>query len=89
MAAAAGAFGQPPLLVLGQGEAAQVDAMNEWARRVDASLGLMSGAFAICALMCALFAITGFDALRGRSALAARTLDLKCSIAFGSPAMRK
>ena len=45
MAAAAGAFGQPPLLVLGQGEAAQVDAMNEWARRVDASLGLMSGAF--------------------------------------------
>ena len=49
MAAASGASGssftQPPLLVLGGGEAAMVDVLNEWSRRVDASLGLMSGAF--------------------------------------------
>jgi hypothetical protein len=36
---------RPALLVLGTGEAAQVDAMNEWSARVDASIGLMSGAF--------------------------------------------
>ena len=44
-ASGAGSMQRPALLVLGTGEAAQVDAMNEWSARVDASIGLMSGAF--------------------------------------------
>ena len=36
---------RPALLMMGAGEAAMVDALNEWSSRVDASLGLMSGAF--------------------------------------------
>ena len=38
-------MGSGPQLVLGAGEAALVDSLNDWCRRVDASLGLMSGAF--------------------------------------------
>ena len=44
-ASGAGSMQRPAQLVLGTGEAAQVDAMNEWSARVDASIGLMSGAF--------------------------------------------
>ena len=34
-----------PQLVFGAGEEALVASMNDWGRRVDASLGLLSGAF--------------------------------------------
>ena len=44
-ASCAGSMQRPALLVLGTGEAVQVDAMNQWSARVDASIGLMSGAF--------------------------------------------
>ena len=44
-AAADGSMQRPALLALGAGESAMVDALNGWSARVDASLGLMSGAF--------------------------------------------
>ena len=44
-AAASSAVGAGTLLTVGAGEVAMIDAINAWSARVDASLGMISGAF--------------------------------------------